>query len=60
MRAALPAEFLAAALSPADDSMVAEGLANDELVAAIEASEVVTKSRRHTLRGPLWVPYSLA
>ena len=39
MLAGQPAEFLAAALSPADDAMVAEGLANDELVATIEASE---------------------
>jgi len=40
MLGAQPAKFLAAALSPADDAMVAEALANDEMVAAIEASEV--------------------
>ena len=40
MLGAQPAEFLAAALCPADDAMVAEGLFDEELMAAIEASKV--------------------
>ena len=40
MLGAQPADFLAAALCPADDAMVAEGLFDEELMAAIEASKV--------------------
>ena len=52
MLAAQPAEFLAATLSPADDAMVAEGLANDELLAAIEASEVEAAMAAHPSPSP--------
>ena len=51
MLAAQPAEFLAAELSPADDAMVAEGLAYDEWVAATEASEVEAAMAAHASPG---------
>ena len=51
MLAAQPAELLAAELSPADDAMVAEGLANDAWVAATEASEVEAAMAAHASPG---------